>query len=90
MSYSWYTLHTLELPLHTHDMSGQSPKVVTVSLRALEEQTISLEALVDAFGPDSLGIILVRDLPKDYAALRHKLLSQSSYLAALPSSELGL
>jgi len=52
--------------------------------------TVSLDALNGAFGPDSLGIIVVRDLPTEFIDLRHKLLSYSSYLANLPKSDLGM
>ena len=48
-----------------------------------------LEALHDAFGPDSLGILLVKDVPPEFAGLRHHLLSYSSYLGNLPQSQLG-
>ena len=44
----------------------------------------------EAFGPESLGIILVRDLPAEYAELRVKLLCMSSYLANLNKEELGM
>lgn len=65
------------------------PRVVSVSLSELENDDTSLETLEQAFGPDSLGIIIVRDLPASFALLRHKLLSFSSYLANLPAAELG-
>jgi hypothetical protein len=47
------------------------------------------EVLEAAFGPSSLGILLVKDLPPAFSGLRHQLLSFSSYLANLPKSELG-
>lgn len=65
------------------------PKAVEVSLNDLKNGGVSLETLEEAFGPDSLGIILVRDLPTDFVSLRRRLLSLSSYLANLPESELG-
>ncbi|EME45615.1 hypothetical protein DOTSEDRAFT_71346 [Dothistroma septosporum NZE10] len=65
------------------------PPVITVSLQDLEHGNVSLEALEQAFGPDSLGIILVKDLPEAFAALRRKLLSLSSYLADLPAEKLA-
>lgn len=64
------------------------PTLVTVGLADLEAQAVPLDTLVEAFGPDSLGVILVRDLPTEFASLRHKLLSYSSYLANLPADEL--
>jgi len=62
---------------------------VSVSLSELKNDTVSLETLERAFGPASLGIIIVRDLPPGYPELRHKLLSYSSYLANLPEDTLG-
>ena len=66
-----------------------SPIAVSVSLQELRDRSVSLETLEQAFGPESLGIILVRDLPAAFAELRAKLLSLSSYLANLPATELG-
>ncbi|EME84217.1 uncharacterized protein MYCFIDRAFT_152467 [Pseudocercospora fijiensis CIRAD86] len=63
-------------------------QAVSVSLQSLKSGTVSLETLEQAFGPSSLGIILVSDLPPKYLSLRKKLLSYSSYLANLPASEL--
>lgn len=50
---------------------------------------VPFSSLEQAFGPTSLGIILVKDLPSRYSDLRHRLLSYSSYLANLPGEELG-
>ncbi|CAD0021905.1 unnamed protein product [Aureobasidium pullulans] len=58
----------------------QTASPVSVSLRDLQSE---------AFGPDSLGIIVVRDLPSDFVTMRKALLSYSSYLANLPQAELG-
>ncbi|KAI5291741.1 hypothetical protein KEM54_000801, partial [Ascosphaera aggregata] len=44
--------------------------------------------LTAAFGPSSLGIIVVKDLPPRFMELRAKVLSQASYLANLPEDEL--
>ena len=41
-----------------------------------------------AFGPSSLGIIVVKNLPDKFHSLRHRLLSYSSALANLPKEEL--
>ena len=46
-------------------------------------------SLEEAFGPASLGIIFVKGLPSEYAALRSSLLSYASYLADLPAEILG-
>lgn len=45
--------------------------------------------MTEAFGPSSLGIIIVKDLPADFVKLRAQVLSNASYLAALPAEELG-
>ena len=65
------------------------PVTVSVSLHELKTGSVSLETLEQAFGPASLGVIIVRDLPEQYVGLRAKLLSASSYLANLPEEELG-
>jgi hypothetical protein len=46
--------------------------------------------LEEAFGAESLGIIVVKDLPEKFHKLRSELLSYSSALANLPQSELGM
>lgn len=51
---------------------------------------ISFSTLVEAFGPDSLGIIVVKDVPSEFVQLRHRLLSYSSYLGNLPEFRLGV
>lgn len=63
---------------------------VTVSLEDLQNDCIPFEQLEAAFGPSSLGILLVKDLPEKFAELRLNLLSYSSYLANLPKEELGV
>ncbi|KAK9472211.1 uncharacterized protein V1510DRAFT_430685 [Dipodascopsis tothii] len=45
--------------------------------------------LPDAFGAESLGIIIVNNLPSRYVALRAKLLALSTELAALPADALA-
>ena len=50
---------------------------------------VSFSTLEEAFGPDSLGIIIVKDVPPDFVQLRHRLLSYSSYLGNLPQFRLG-
>jgi isopenicillin N synthase-like dioxygenase len=62
---------------------------VSVSWSALQDGTVPFETLEAAFGPDSLGILVVRDLPKNFPELRRNLLSYSSYLANLPKDHLG-
>ncbi len=46
------------------------------------------QTLVSAFGPTSLGILLVRDLPPAFPHLRARVLSNASHLAHLPASKL--
>jgi hypothetical protein len=50
---------------------------------------VSFSALEEAFGPESLGIIIVKDVHEEFVALRHRLLSYSSYLGNLPQFRLG-
>ncbi|KAF2148547.1 Clavaminate synthase-like protein [Myriangium duriaei CBS 260.36] len=61
---------------------------VSVSLKELEDGTVPFSVLEEAFGPDSLGIIVVKDLVPQFIELRRRLLSYSSYLANLSSAEL--
>lgn len=63
-------------------------KPVTVSLADLESGTVPFPTLLEAFGPSSLGILVVSGLPSDFPSLRTRVLSNSSRLAALPSSKL--
>ncbi|RAL00446.1 uncharacterized protein BO80DRAFT_465272 [Aspergillus ibericus CBS 121593] len=63
-------------------------QAVTVSLQELIDGTISPSTLTEAFGPSSLGIILVKDLPPTFPSLRAQVLSNASYLASLPDAEL--
>ncbi|KAA6415876.1 MAG: hypothetical protein FRX48_00595 [Lasallia pustulata] len=65
-----------------------SQEAVTVSLDDLKSESIPFETLEEAFGPSSLGILIVKDLPSKFVPLRHKLLSYASYLANLPPEEL--
>jgi hypothetical protein len=51
--------------------------------------TVSFEALREAFGPDSLGILVVKDVPPEFPLLRRHVLSYASYLGNLPKSQLG-
>ncbi|KAF2664203.1 Clavaminate synthase-like protein [Microthyrium microscopicum] len=70
----------------SQDIKHASP--VTVSLKDLENDSIPFEALETAFGPQSLGILVVKDLPATFPNMRHNLLSYSSYLANLPQETL--
>lgn len=50
---------------------------------------VNFSTLEAAFGQASLGILIVKDLPAGFQPLRLRLLSHASYLANLPSEELG-
>ncbi len=50
---------------------------------------IDFGLLEEAFGPESLGIIVVKGLPEKFHALRLRLLSYSSALASLSPEQLG-
>ncbi|KAE8149673.1 Clavaminate synthase-like protein [Aspergillus avenaceus] len=62
---------------------GEIQEAVTVSLQDLIDGTISPETLTEAFGPASLGIIIVKDLDPSFVELRKKVLSNASFLASL-------
>ena len=66
----------------------QKAEAVTVSLADLNSGNVSHETLLSAFGPSSLGILVVTDLPPTFPQLRSTVLSNSSHLAALPPSAL--
>ncbi|KAI0178954.1 Clavaminate synthase-like protein [Hypoxylon sp. FL1284] len=61
---------------------------VVVSLADLKSGNISFETLQEAFGPESLGILVVKDVPDEFPRLRHELLSYASYMGNLPEAEL--
>ncbi|KAF2638467.1 Clavaminate synthase-like protein [Massarina eburnea CBS 473.64] len=61
---------------------------VVMGLEILRTDSVEFCALEEAFGPESLGIIVVKDLPEKFHRLRHELLSYSSALGNLPRSEL--
>ncbi|KAM3466372.1 hypothetical protein MY5147_009061 [Beauveria neobassiana] len=68
-------------------MAAQA-QAVTVSLEDLQSGNVSFETLQRAFGPDSLGILVVKDVPEQFPRLRHSALSYASYLGNLPREEL--
>lgn len=51
--------------------------------------SVSFSSLEEAFGPASLGIIVVKGLPDGFESKRKTLLSYASYLANLPEDEIG-
>ncbi|KAL5120404.1 hypothetical protein ACEQ8H_001694 [Pleosporales sp. CAS-2024a] len=62
---------------------------VAVGLDALRNNTVDFALLENAFGPASLGIIVVKDLPSKFHHLRHRLLSYASALGNLPPEQLA-
>ncbi|KAI5949821.1 hypothetical protein KGF57_004644 [Candida theae] len=60
---------------------------VSVSLDQLQHG-IDNETLEKAFGPTSLGIIIVRNLPHEFQSLRQRVLTSASILANLDQEEL--
>jgi hypothetical protein len=52
--------------------------------------TVPSSALEEAFGPTSLGIIIVRDLPPEFPELRGRLLFAASQIAKLPADDLSM
>ena len=62
----------------------------TISSDHLSPGSVEFSTLEEAFGPNSLGIIIVKDVPPEFAQLRHRLLSYSSYLGNLPDFRLGI
>ncbi|KAG6003033.1 hypothetical protein E4U21_002421 [Claviceps maximensis] len=69
-------------------MAYKEAQPVTVSLKDLTSGSIPLQTLQEAFGPDSLGILVVKDVPSEFAELRRRVLSYASYLGNLPEEEL--
>ncbi|KAL8990779.1 MAG: hypothetical protein Q9177_000656 [Variospora cf. flavescens] len=59
-------------------------EAVTVSAEELSNSSVPFHTLEDAFGPSSLGVLIVRDLPSQYLDLRRRVLSYASHLANLP------
>jgi hypothetical protein len=51
--------------------------------------SVAFSTLEAAFGPNSLGIIIVKNIAPEFVQLRHRLLSYSSYLGNLPEFRLG-
>ncbi|ETI25225.1 hypothetical protein G647_04598 [Cladophialophora carrionii CBS 160.54] len=62
---------------------------VTVSLTDLQQGTVPFSTLLSAFGPSSLGILVVTDLPDKFAPLRQRVLSNASRIAHLPAQTLA-
>jgi hypothetical protein len=69
--------------------NSQKQEAITVTLEQLKTNSVPFETLEAAFGPTSLGILVVKDLPNNFVKLRRTLLSYASYLANLPQEELG-
>jgi hypothetical protein len=69
-------------------MPTRTATPTTVSLSDLLAGPIPHSTLLSAFGPDSLGILVVSGLPSNFATLRRTVLANSSRLAALPGDVL--
>lgn len=69
--------------------TGNPPSISPRRPANLSLGNVSFSTLEEAFGPDSLGIIIVKDIPSAFVQLRHRLLSYSSYLGNLPAFRLG-
>ncbi|KKY22777.1 hypothetical protein UCRPC4_g03103 [Phaeomoniella chlamydospora] len=52
--------------------------------------SVPFSTLEEAFGPESLGIIVVKGLPEKFEKLRTEALANSSYLAGLGKEKLGM
>ncbi|KAI5957305.1 hypothetical protein KGF54_000233 [Candida jiufengensis] len=68
-------------------MSGITEAPVTVTLEELKHGIDDI-TLQKAFGPNSLGIIVVKNLPQYFQELREKVLKSASVLANLPQKQL--
>lgn len=79
-------LQTFAVKVFLVEMESASP--ITVSLDQLKNG-IDFKTLDAAFGPDSLGIIVVEGLLEDFHTKRAKVLRLLSTLARLPESELN-
>ncbi|KAF8416497.1 hypothetical protein EV426DRAFT_685885 [Tirmania nivea] len=66
----------------------ETAKPVSVALEQLQYGSIDHSTLIEAFGPDSLGIIVVTDLPAKFVPLRKRILSYASHLGNLSPEEL--
>jgi hypothetical protein len=62
---------------------------VTVSLSDLQQGTVPFSTLLSAFGPSSLGILVVTGLPDKFAPLRQRVLGNASRIAHLPPQTLA-
>ena len=74
----------------TYLMSCDSPIIVSLNDLKTDEGYPGLkdEILEKAFGPNSLGIIIIKDLPIQFVELRKKVLISASKLANLPTDQL--
>jgi isopenicillin N synthase-like dioxygenase len=61
---------------------------IRCSFTDAQPDNVDFGLLEQAFGPESLGIIVVKDLPEKFHGLRSKLLSYSSALASLSPEQL--
>lgn len=88
----WYAAasRVRRLPIPRLSKSNQlSCSLASLTPSFLTAGTVPLQTLQEAFGPDSLGILVVKDVPPEFAQLRRRVLSYASYLGNLPGEELG-
>ncbi|KAI0434941.1 hypothetical protein F5Y09DRAFT_327890 [Xylaria sp. FL1042] len=60
---------------------------VVVSLTDLQSGNVSMQTLQEAFGPESLGILIVKGVPAEFPTLRHQLLSYASWMGNLSEKD---
>lgn len=71
-------------------LSTVEPTTVKISAKDLGPggSGVNIRTLERAFGKDSLGIVLINELPDSYSNLRRRVLSQASFLLQLPAKSL--
>lgn len=69
-------------------MSGMSHSPALALPPANGIGSVDFSLLERAFGPDSLGILIVSGLPPSFPRLRRRMLSYASRLGSLPEEEL--
>lgn len=84
-SQRWYLTPSLNFELFHLLLSQYLHHIILITTPG----NIPFETLQEAFGPDSLGILVVKDVPQEFLELRHQALSYASYLGNLPKEELG-
>lgn len=78
-------MRTSTMASNSELITHYSKNPVIVSLSDLEKEKCD-QMLPLAFGPESLGIIIIKDLPERFTELRSKVLESASQLAHLPDA----